>query len=238
MEAGAGMNASPKFPGDDPSASAGEGYYTFSPSLAALETPARSDPAVILHQMAAELLAQQVDQGRRGVAICGPSRGVGVTLIATNLAIAIARAGVSVLLVDANLHTPGVDALIKPSLPPIGLQQLLMSPDESVAEVIHQDVLPGLSVLYSGGPADAPSDLIGSKACEGVIGECLRDYEYTIVDTPAANRSADARRLAGIVGYGLIVARRNLSYLDDVATLAGELTEDRANVVATLLNDA
>jgi protein-tyrosine kinase len=71
-----------------------------------------------------------------------------------------------------------------------------------------------------------------------VIAECLRDYEYTIVDTPAANRSADARRLAGIVGYGLIVARRNLSYLDDVATLASELAEDRANVIATLFNDA
>lgn len=238
MEAGAGMNASPQFSADGPPASAEDGYYTFSPSLLALETPAKSAPAVALHEMAAELLAQQVDQGRRGVAICGPSRGVGVTLIATNLAIAIARAGVSVLLVDANLHAPGVDALIKPNLPPIGLQQLLMSPEESVAEVIHQDVLPGLSVLYSGGPAGAPSDLIGSKACEDVIAECLRDYEYTIIDAPAANRSADARRLAGIVGYALIVARRNLTYIDDVATLGGELAEDRANVVATVFNDA
>ena len=38
---------------------------------------------------------------------------------------------------------------------------------------------------------------------------CLRDFDATIVDTPPANTCADARRISTVVGYSLIVTRRN-----------------------------
>lgn len=214
----------------------GEDEYAVSPLLLALETPIRSPGAVAIHEMAAQLLAQQVDQGRRGLAVCGVSRMVGVSLVAMNLAIALAQAGASVMLVDGNLHQPAIDTLLRPSRPAIGLQQMLRDPKLTLMDVVHHDVVPGLSILFSGGPARDASELIAGSLCEQALSDCLRDYEYTIVDTPAANRSPDARRLAGIVGYGLIVARRNETYVDDVATLADELAFDRVAVVATLFN--
>jgi tyrosine-protein kinase Etk/Wzc len=211
-------------------------HYTFSSALLALESPAKSRPAVVIHEMAAQLIAQQVDRGRRGVAVCASSRGAGSTLTSVNLAIAIAQAGVSVLLVDGDLHYPAVEALIAPSQPPVGLQQVLRSGGSTLEEAIHPEILPGLSVLYAGGGCPDASELIGGFACGEVMAACLRNYEYTIVDTPPANRSADARALASHVSYGLIVARRNRTYVDDLATLAGELVENRAEVIGTIFN--
>jgi Mrp family chromosome partitioning ATPase len=218
---------------------AGDAYVTFSPKLMAMESPAKSRPAVALHEMAHRLIAQQVDRGRRGVVVCAPSRGAGASLLSANLAIAIAQAGVSVLLVDGNLHDPGLNALIALSPPPsIGLQQVLREPAIAVSEAIQPDILPGFSVLFGGGACPDASELIGGVRCAALFEECVRDFEYTIVDAPPANRTPDTRRLVSYIGYGLIVARRNRTYVDDVATLAGELAQDHAEAIGTIFNAA
>jgi Mrp family chromosome partitioning ATPase len=215
-----------------------DAYVTFSPKLLAMESPAKSPAAIAIHEMAGQLIVQQVDRGRRGVAVCASGRGAGTTLIAANLAIAISRAGVSVLLVDGNLHDAGLEQLISPSTPVDGLQQVLRSQDLSPADAILPEILPGLSILFAGGACADASELIGGVLCGDMLASTLRDYDYTIVDTPPANRSPDARRLASHVGYSLIVARRNRTYVDDLATLAGELAQDRAEVIGTIFNAA
>ena len=45
---------------------------------------------------------------------------------------------------------------------------------------------------------------------------CLRDFDVTIVDTPAANISSDVRRISTVVGYSLIVAGAGKTYVNDV----------------------
>jgi Mrp family chromosome partitioning ATPase len=213
-------------------------YVTFSPKLVAMESPPKTGPAVALHYLAVRLIVHQVDRGRRGVCVCAPSRGVGASLLSANLAIAVAQMGVSVLLVDANLHDPGLDALIALSPPAIGLQQALRSADLGVGDIVQPNLLPGLSVMFAGGACSDASELIGGGRCGELIQECLRDFEYTIVDAPPANRTPDARRLASYIGYGLIVGRRNRTYVDDIATLAAELAQDHAEAIGTIFNAA
>jgi Mrp family chromosome partitioning ATPase len=232
------MSPDSSIPGQDPLQPPGDGYVTFSPKLIAMESPPKSRPAVVLQEMAGRLIVQQVDRGRRGLVVCGPSRGVGASLLSANLAIAVAQLGVSVLLVDGNLHEPGLDALIALSPPAIGLQQALREPDMAVGDVIQSNILPGLSILFAGGACPDASELLGSGRCGALIQECLRDFDYTIVDAPPANRTPDARRLASFIGYGLIVTRRNRGYVDDVATLALELAQDHAETIGTIFNAA
>jgi Mrp family chromosome partitioning ATPase len=229
------MSPDSSVPGPAPE-SAGEAYVTFSPKLLAMEAPPKTRPAVALHELAGRLIVQQVDRGRRGVVVCAPGRGVGASLLAANLAIAVAQVGVSVLLIDGNLHDPGLNALIALSPAGIGLQQVLRDPAMPVSAAIQPDILPGLSVLFAGGACADASELIGSVRCGALIEECIRDFDYTIVDAPPANRTPDARRLASYIGYGLIVARRNRTYVDDVATLAAELAQDHAEAIGTIFN--
>ena len=210
--------------------------YALSQTLRALESPPTSATAIALHNLAAEIMAQQVGAGRRGLVVCGPSRGGGVSFVATNLAIALGQLGLSVLLVDANLHEPAVNLLIAPSAPPLGLGDLISREDLSLDDVIHRDALPGLSILYAGAASPEASEQVSSARCDEVLRECMRDFDYTVVDSPPANRAADARRLASIVGYAMIVACQDTTYVDDIATLSAELSEDGTTVVAGLLN--
>ena len=67
---------------------------------------------------------------------------------------------------------------------------------------------------------------------------CLREYDVTIVDTAPANTFSDARRISTVVGYSLIVAGKNSTYVADIKTLAGQIQADHAQVVGTVLNQA
>ncbi len=183
-----------------------------------------------------QLLSQHVQDYRRAIAFCSATPDTGCTFMAANVAVGMARAGVKTLLVDGNLRDPAIDQYIAPAEDRGGLLQCLQHDDIDVADIIHHDVIPNLSVLYSGGTTQS-SGLLASTRFKSLIATCMRDFDLTIMDTPPANRSSDAQRLANILRYTLIVVRKDKSYLSDVRKLVGDLQANRAQIVGTYLND-
>ena len=162
---------------------------------------------------------------------------MGSTYVAVNLAAAFAQAGISTLLVDGNMRDPGLERYIQPQTEPQGLSQCLAEPEIQLADVVQDEALPNLSLLYAGGVTENAQGLLANRTLTALFDACMRDYEFTIVDTPPSNSSADCRRIAMAVRYAMIVARRNDSYMSDIKTLADELQTDRATVIGSFLND-
>jgi protein-tyrosine kinase len=209
--------------------------YGLSPDVVTISAP-HGEQAEAIRTLRTHIMAQHVEDGRRGLAICGASRGVGCTFIAVNLAVALSQIGVNTLLIDGDLRHPGVHGMIRPSKPAAGLQQALTT-DDGAATFIQNAVLPNLSILYAGGASPDAQELLASDDFKTLMDRCLRDYDVTIIDTPAANSCADARRISTVVGYSLIVAQRNKSFVGDIAALGAQLHEDRARVVGTVMNE-
>lgn len=183
------------------------------------------------------LAAQHLRDGRRSLAICAPAANVGCSYVAANLAVALAQTGVKTLLIDANLRQPGLQHFFMPRRETPGLLQCLSDENIGLRDAILEDVQPDLSLLFAGGETPNAQELLAGAGFKALIDACVRDYDITIVDAPAANTSADARRIAAVLRYALVVAYRNHSYVKDVRTLVGELTNDRVRVVGTYLND-
>jgi len=212
--------------------------YEFSLSLVTLRA-VRDRSADAIRTTADEILAQHTQRGHRGLALCGVSPRVGATFLAANLAIALSQAGVSTLLVDANLRRPGLHELFRPDRPGPGLRQALVEGGLRLGDVVHNDVLPDLSLVYAGeDEGNTADELIGGERFRLFMEECLRDHDCTLVDMAAANSAADARRVATVVGYALVIARRDLSFADDITTLVRELGQDGATVIGAVLNAA
>lgn len=211
--------------------------YAFDNSLVTLSEPFNA-PAEAIRALRTHIMAQHVNEGRRALAVCAPSAGVGCTFVATNLAVALSQIGVKTLLVDGNLRDGGVEAVIRPPAARAGLRQCLSSPDHDFGAYVDPDVLPNLSIMYSGGVASHPQELLASDQFTHLMDYCLRDFDATIVDTPPANTCSDARRISTVAGYSIIVARRNKSLVNDVKTLAAQLEGDHARIVGTVLNEA
>lgn len=211
--------------------------FSMSPDLVTISAP-HGAQAEAVRTLRTYIMAQHVEDGRRGLAICGASAGVGCTFTAVNLAVALSQIGVKTLLIDGNLRQPAVEDFIRPSGRLSGLRQLLSGVDAALSDCIQHEVLPDLAVMYAGGAAPNAQELLAGDECKNIIDTCLRDFDLTIIDTPPANGSADVRRISTLAGYSLIVARRNISFVSDVSVLAAQLTEDRAHVVGTVMNEA
>jgi protein-tyrosine kinase len=195
-------------------------------------------PAEGIRALRTHLLAQHVQLGRRALAICSANAGVGKTFIATNLAVAFAQVGVKVALIDADIRSHDVDSYFVGINSQASLQSYLQNEASTFGDAISPEIYPNLSVIFAGPSVSNSQELLGAERFKDLISFCLRDYELTIVDTPAANISTDARRISTLVGYSLIVAGKNSSRLSDVHNLLDQITGDHGHAIGTVLNYA
>lgn len=210
------------------------GSFTLSSDVVMIHEPSGL-AAESLRVLRTHLLTQHVRMGRRGLAVVSPTQGVGCTSVAVNLAVALAQAGVKTLLIDADLRHPAVQHLIVPPGPVPGLRQCLSADPIDLVDVVQQDVLENLSVLFAGGGDGGAQEMLAGERFRRLLDSCLRDYEITIVDTSPASSSADARQVSSLVSYALMVVGQNRTFVSDVKTLIEELQADHAQVVGVAL---
>ena len=65
----------------------------------------------------------------------------------------------------------------------------------------------------------------------------LREYDIAIFDTPPANSCADALTVASAIGYSVIVARRDHTFVNDISALANQLVASRSTLVGSVLSE-
>ncbi|WP_199556202.1 hypothetical protein [Sandaracinobacteroides hominis] len=207
-----------------------------SDELIVLSDPA-SPRAEAMRLLRTQIIAQHVGAGRRAFAVTGATDGSGATYIAANLAAALSQVGIKTLLVDANLRNPRVDAVfgIDPNGP--GLSSYLSLDVNRPERVVYQNVLPNLSVVPAGPPVARPQELLSGARFRTGVDILLRQHDVALFDTPATNENADALTVAGVLGYALVVARRNHSFIKDVQVLSAQLAASRATVIGSVLNE-
>jgi capsular exopolysaccharide synthesis family protein len=211
--------------------------FEFSPEVVMLAAPNGAQGEAI-RTLRTYIVGQHLEKGRRGLAVCAPTRGVGATYIAVNLAVALAQVGMSTLLIDGDMRHPSMESFIKPCGPALGLRQWLEGDGEgNISNAIQSDVIENLSVMFSGGATASAQELLSKERFAEGMERCLRDYDVTVVDTPPANSCADARRISTIIGYSILVAQRHVSLISDVKTLAQQLDDDNAKLVGTVMRE-
>ncbi|WP_237709100.1 CpsD/CapB family tyrosine-protein kinase [Sphingomonas elodea] len=199
-----------------------------------------SDPTGIeaeaIRALRTRIMAQHLREGRRALAICAASTGVGCSFTAVNLATALAQIGIKTALVDANLRDSSIGAAFGIASDKLGLADYLGKGDVDLASILHPTSLDQLFIIPAGHVEHSPQELLSSEQFHDLATQLQREFDITIFDTTAANTCADAQRVAQVAGYALIVGRKDASYMRDVTTLSRTLRADRTNVIGCVLN--
>lgn len=207
-----------------------------SEELVVISDPA-SPRAESMRLLRTQIIAQHVGAGRRAFAVTGATDGAGATYIAANLAAALSQVGIKTLLVDANLRSPRIDAIFGIDQNGPGLSTYLSLEANRPERVVYSNVLPNLSVVPAGPPVARPQELLSGARFRTGVDILLRQYDVAIFDTPATNENADALTVAGVLGYALVVARRDHSFIKDIQALTTQLSVSRATVIGSVLNE-
>lgn len=176
------------------------------------------------------------DTSFRTLLVTSSAQGEGKTLTAANLAVVYAQAGHHVLLVDANLRTPGVHRVF--DLPNTqGLTTLLRS-DEVGLDALAQGVgQANLRVLTTGPLPPNPAELLGSQRMRVVL-DRLETSDLVIVDSPALVAVSDSAILSSFLDATLLVVSAGRSRGGAVRLGRDALDEARATVLGAVLNRA
>lgn len=198
------------------------------------QAPPQSPRAESFRQIRTNLQFAHVSHEAKAILVTSSLPGEGKTTTATNLAIAIADAGQSVVLVDADLRRPRVDAYL-------GLERNAGLTTALIGESDLNDLLQpwgedNLYVLTSGRIPPNPSELLGSEAMRNLILRLEQTFDAVIIDAPPLLPVTDAAVLAQQVGGVVLVVGSAKVKLPDLQKSLAALKMVGADVLGAVIN--
>lgn len=163
-----------------------------------------------------------IDREIKSVLIASPGEQEGKSTVAVRLALASARAGLDVVLIDADLRRTGATSKLGLKVN-VGLGLVLAEQRPVDTALIDwplgQDDAGRLRVLAAGDPPPNPAALISSDAMRELLSELESRFDLVVIDTPAALAVSDSVPLLQSVSGVVLIARMNRSTRDTVRRL-------------------
>jgi capsular exopolysaccharide synthesis family protein len=161
----------------------------------------------------------------------------GKTLVSLNLAIALARTGKKVLLVDADMRRPRLSKVLGPSASSHGLSSLLIHARGATLDAaVYPTDIEHLDILPSGPVPPNPSELLGSENASRLIAEMSDRYDHILFDTPPVVNATDAAVLSQKIHGTLLIVRAFSTQQDLVIRAREVLLGARGRLIGTIIN--
>lgn len=187
---------------------------------------------------AAEVLEnlRLVDAGNpvRTVAVTSSVAGEGKSFVASALADAIADAGQTVLLVDANLRKPFLGTLLGVRAT-AGVASVAAGTSK-LKDAICATSEPRKSLLVAEDHTPNPLVVFDSQGFAELLDEARKAFDYVVFDTPAVLSCEDAVELGTKVDATLLVVRQKKTRGEDITAATQRLQEGGAKLVGAVLN--
>ncbi len=198
------------------------------------QAAAQSPRAESYRQLRTNLQFANVSGRAKSVLVTSSLPGEGKSTTATNLAIALAQAGQSVCLVDADLRRPMVHDYLGMDRN-AGLTTCLVGAAD-VNDVLQPWGDERLFVLTSGQVPPNPSELLGSGEMKHLVERLEQVFDTVIIDAPPLLPVTDAAVLAQHVGGVVLVAGVHTLRRNDLERSLASLRMVDAELLGVILN--
>lgn len=174
-----------------------------------------------------------VDRPLQVLLVTSPGPVEGKSVVAANLALALAQAGLRTALVDADLRRPRQHRLFGLH-PKEGLTGALLA--GSTDGRLQPTEVEGLSLLPAGEKPPNPVELLGSQRMRELREELRGSFDAVVVDSPPVLIGADAAVLGQMADGVLLVVNAGETRRDAARQAVESLRQVGANVIGVVLN--
>lgn len=194
-----------------------------------------STAAEAFRELRTALLLSNPDRPPRGIILTSALPEEGKTIVAANLAAALARAGKRVLLVDCDLRRPRMHRALGLGNA-LGMGNILAG-THPIDAVLQKGGIPGLDVITSGPLPPNPSELLGSAAFRTLLLDFeKRGYDHLIFDSGPALSVVDPIILATQVQGAVLVLRAGVTPREAAREVCRKLANANAHLLGCVLN--
>ena len=189
-------------------------------------------------RLATNIMFARPDRPIKRLVLTSPLPGDGKTVIAVNVAVALAQRGRRVLLIDADLRRGMVSAACRLRREP-GLSSVIMGsiPLSEARREIHLGGNATLHVVTTGALQANPAPVIAGERMHALLDPVEKEYDLIIFDSPPINVVTDAALLSSSCDAMLVVARAGVTAMPALVLAVEQLRHVRAPIVGAVLND-
>lgn len=166
----------------------------------------------------------------------------GKTLVALNLALALARDGKKVLLLEGDMRRPRLSKVFakerEGGVETAGLSSVLVGAARLEDAVWPVPAEPKLHVAFCGPIPPNPAELLGTSRLQELLDEARERFDSIILDAPPLLNVADASVLASSGIPVLLVVRVFSTERQSVILSADQLRRVQGQLVGTIVNNA
>jgi capsular exopolysaccharide synthesis family protein len=159
----------------------------------------------------------------------------GKSRTAANLAVVLAQAGYSTVLIDADFRRPSQHRIFG-RIRNVGLSNLMLRdvPEQELLWPIEQ--VPNLQLIASGPTPPNPSELLGSAQMRVLLGSLRERFTYVVVDTPPVNAVTDPTVLAAYADATILVIEQGRTTFPALTRAQQALERVDAKIVGAVIN--
>ncbi len=187
-----------------------------------------------LRTLRTNVLFSSTSEGGQAIVVTSSGPGEGKTVVATNLALALAQTGQRVVLLDADMRRPRVHEVLAEKLEP-GLSNVLTG-DARYDDTVFQVENSGLSAVAAGHIPPNPAELLGSKRFKDLLDGLKSRFDWVIVDTPPVMAVTDAPVVAHVADGVVFVVGSEMTSRGVARTAVEQLLASNARVIGAVLN--
>jgi len=193
-----------------------------------------ADFAESFRSVRTSVLFSSADEGAHKLVVTSSGPGEGKSLIATNMAVALAQAGQRVLFIDGDMRRPRDHEIFGETQEP-GLSNVLTG-NSKPTDAIRTSTIPNLAVLPSGVIPPNPAELLASKRYQEFLAAVQTEYDWVVIDSPPVLAVADAAIQANNATGVLFVVAADRTTRQAARAALEQLRAASAKVVGVVLN--
>lgn len=189
------------------------------------------------YEILRSVLGRLGERGARVILVTSPGVGEGKTVTAYNLAMATARVGKRVVLLEADLRQETISQQL-------GLARNLDSATEPLNYYgqISECLLPvpevdNLYLIPSVGPQGHPAAILESSEMQGLVRDCKGRFDVVIIDAPAFLSHNDGLLLEPLTDGLLVVLRPGYSRPAQLKTMLDQIEAEKIPLLGVVVND-
>ncbi len=176
-----------------------------------------------------------VDRPLKSLVVTSANPEEGKTTTAANLAVVMAQAGLSVVLVDADLRRPRLHEVFEVSNSQ-GLTDAVLHGNPSPVDYVRETGIPNLRLLTTGKLPPNPAEFLSSQRMQELIEHLKNEADVLIFDSPPVLAVTDAAVLGRQVDGVLLVVDAGRTRLEAALRSVEALQKVKANILGATLN--
>ena len=162
----------------------------------------------------------------------------GKSTVAANIALAMARSGKKVILIDLDLRKPSQARLFRRSDREAADLGLALSGRNNTGHMISYLTEEGIYAILNTRECSKSTEMLTSGRLEIILDYLKTKFDYIILDTPPMGAVADAEAIAAAADVSLCVVREHCALSRDINDMLDILSGCRAKPIGCIFNDA